>query len=149
MGMVVSDISAELEARDPAQKPDSWVYVVHNVVSEEVELNLQTIQAQSNLPDTGNVFISALSRSSVTISGPRARRKELFNSSLFFRDVRSIALPIFGDLWHASHFHDRSHVQAVVQGGKLQCQLEKGKRLVPVIPLFSTSTGKPFLAESA
>lgn len=144
MGVLVTEISADLETRDPSESPDTWAYVVHNVKPEEAQRELDTLRVRESLPETGKVFVSAISRTSVTVSGPPSRLKDVFKKSAFFRDARSIALPVFGGLCHAPHVYNRSHAQTIVKGGPLR--ISEVKRCLPMMPIYSTSTGKPFPA---
>ena len=61
----------------------------------------------------------------------------------FFRDRRSVVLPVYGGLCHAAHIYNEEHVHRIVQTSTLE------HRFVPQVPVFSTSKGKPFAAESA
>ncbi len=92
------------------------------------------------------IFISALSRTSVTVSGPPGRLKRVFLISDFFRDTKSIALPVYGGLCHASHIYSRSHVEDVV---RVSTSKLSTPRFTPVVPVLSTSTGRPFPAPDA
>lgn len=147
MGILVTDISADLEARVEGESPDSWAYVVHNVEPDEAQHQLDLFNFKERLPETGKISLSAYSRTSVTVSGPPARLKELFKKSQYYRDARSIALPVFGGLCHAPHIYDRSHAQRIVREATLNCN--EGKRLLPMTPVYCTSTGKPYVAQDA
>ena len=67
MGIHVQAVSENLEARDLTESPDTWACVVHNVDQATVQDNLDTMQAREDIPPTGKVFVSAVSRTSVTI----------------------------------------------------------------------------------
>lgn len=87
------------------------------------------------------VFVSAVSATSVTVSGPPARLKSLFRMADFFRDRKFVALPVYGGLCHAEHIYTMENVHHVVRTRSmdlLNCKLS------PRIPIHSTSTGKPF-----
>lgn len=98
------------------------------------------------MPEASKIFISALSATSVTISGPPSRLKSLFRNSDFFRDRRFIALPVYGGLCHAGHIYNSQHVQSVIQTSSLK---SLNVKCLPAIPVFSTSTGKPYSASTA
>lgn len=144
MGVLVSEISADLEARDPNEAPDTWAFVVHNVVPDDAQRELDAFRVRESLPETGKVFVSAISRTSVTVSGPPSRLKDMFKKSAFFRDARSIALPVFGGLCHASHVYNRSHAQSIVGGTTLRSV--ESKRCFPMMHIYSTGNGKPLPA---
>lgn len=147
MGVLVSSISSNLEAMDPNESPDTWAYVVHNVIPVDAQRELDAFCKREDLPETGKIFVSAISRTSVTISGPPSRLTSLFKRSAFFRDARSIALPVFGGLCHAGHIYDVSHAQSIVRGSALNCV--ESKRYSPMMHIYATSTGKPLPANNA
>lgn len=61
----------------------------------------------------------------------------------FFRDRRSVVLPVYGGLCHAAHIYNEEHVHRIVHTPTLEA------RFVPHVPVFSASKGKPFPAKSA
>jgi hypothetical protein len=92
------------------------------------------------------VFISALSATSVTISGPPARLQSLLLKVDLFRDRKHVALPVFGGLCHAGHIYSQENVHRVVRTPSMEALNSK---VTPRIPVFSTSTGAPFQAKDA
>lgn len=146
MGIHVQGVSESLEARDPAETPDTWAYVVHNVNPDTAQRELDTMHSREKIPDTGKIFISAVSRTSVTVSGPPSRLKALFLKSNFFRDSKSIALPVYGGLCHAPHIYGLQNTQSIVDSSSLNTLSTKSS---PVMPIYSTSTGVPYPAKSA
>lgn len=99
-----------------------------------------------HIPESGKIFISALSRTSVTISGPPSRLKVLFRDHDFFRDRQYINLPVYGGLCHAGHVFGQSNVRTVVRTKQMELV---DSRLKPRVPVFSTSTGEPYKVDSA
>lgn len=146
MGIHVQRVSENLQARDVSQSPDAWAYVVNNVDHSAVQEELDAIHVREETPNTGKIFVSAISRTSVTISGPSARLKTLFNKSEFFRAAKAIPLPVYGGLCHAPHVYGPQDTQSIVYGSSLK-SLNSNSR--PVMPLYSTSTGVPYQVETA
>lgn len=99
-----------------------------------------------NTPEPSKIFISAFSQTSVTVSGPPARLKHIFLVSDYFRDRRSIALPVFGGLAHAKHIYSTKDVENVVDTASIACLEPK---FTPAVSVLSTSTGAPFPAKTA
>jgi monodictyphenone polyketide synthase len=97
-------------------------------------------------PAASRIFISALSRTSVTVSGPPARLKHIFLLSDFFRDRKFVALPVYSGLCHASHIYNTDHVQSIVQTSTINALQSTTS---PGAPVLSTSTGRPFGAKTA
>ncbi|ROT34557.1 putative polyketide synthase [Sodiomyces alkalinus F11] len=146
LGIHVIGVSENLEARDMSEKPDTWAYVVHRIDPAEVQNELDSINTRSNTPSTGKIFVSAVSPTSVTISGPPSTLKKLFSKSEFFRKARSMPLPVYGGLCHAPHVYGREDMQSIVYGSQLSTVTAK---TVPLIPVYSTSTGLPYSAADA
>lgn len=86
----------------------------------------------------------------MTISGPPARLKRLFRVSKFFSGHQFISLPVFGGICHANHLFTSDHVEAIVyrKGDNPHCLKTKFPG-PPTHVLFSTSTGKPYEANTA
>lgn len=146
MGIHVQGVSENLEARELSESPDTWAYVVHNVDPAAAQKELDSMHSREEIPDTGKIFVSAISRTSVTVSGPPARLKALFNKSEFFRGSKFIALPVYGGLCHAPHIYGLQDMQSIVYGSSLNTLSTKSW---PVMPVYSTSTGLPYPAKSA
>ncbi|KAH7303307.1 hypothetical protein B0I35DRAFT_365198 [Stachybotrys elegans] len=148
LGVLVDDVSRNLQPRDPTEKgtPDSWAYVLPDVTAEQVQQELDAIRAREKTPETSKIFISALSATSVTISGPPARLKKLFVNADFFRDRKHVALPVYGGLCHAKHIYTEEHVQQVVRTPSME---RLNTQFTPRIPIYSTATGRPFPVTTA
>jgi hypothetical protein len=98
------------------------------------------------LPESGKVFISAVSATSVTISGPPSRLKKVLNDYDYFRNSRSVNLPVYGGMCHAEHVYDESHASAIVKTKHLE---RLSSNLVPSLPVLSSGTGQAYLAQTA
>ncbi|KAJ5655746.1 type I iterative polyketide synthase [Penicillium longicatenatum] len=146
LGIHVQGVSANLEARELSESPDTWAYVVHNVEPAVLQKELDTIYARNEIPATGKIFVSAVSRTSVTVSGPPARLKALFVTSEFFRESKYIPIPVYGGLCHAPHIYSLQDTQSIVCGSSLNTVLTKSW---PGIPIYSTSTGQYYRAKNA
>ncbi|THC93448.1 hypothetical protein EYZ11_007067 [Aspergillus tanneri] len=146
LGVVVDEISQNLEQRDPNSSPETWASVVTGVAVEDVQAELDSIHKTENTPRASQVFISALSQTSVTVSGPPSRLKRIFRLSEFFRGRKIVSLPVYGGLCHAEHIYNEKHVDEVIS---TQSMRQLNERLVPGIPIFSTSTGRPYVVGSA
>lgn len=85
----------------------------------------------------------------MTISGPPSCLKELFRTVAFFRDAKSVALPVYGGLCHAPHIYNEDSVQQVVDTESLQAMEGRRLSVPPRVAVYSTSTGRPFPAATA
>ncbi|KAF2209148.1 hypothetical protein CERZMDRAFT_87124 [Cercospora zeae-maydis SCOH1-5] len=140
LGIFVSDSSRLLEPAKKEGLPNSWAYVVHGVSSGDAQMELDVFHARKSIPRSAHIFISAKSRTSVTISGPPTRLKALFRTSAFFRDRKYAALPVYAGLCHASHLYSTDDAKVIVLS---ETQLSLWW---PVTDILSTSTGKAFFA---
>ncbi|KAF2844835.1 putative polyketide synthase [Plenodomus tracheiphilus IPT5] len=136
LGVLVHQVSQNIQHDDIHDDAslDSWAYVVPNVA------------ATQRTPAAAKIFISAFSETSVTISGPPARLKTLFRMDDFFRDLKSIALPVYSGLCHAAHIYTEDNIREVVATPSLE---SISSRFSPRHAVFSTSTGEPFIKTSA
>lgn len=141
MGVHVQSVSHHLEARDLSESPKTWAYVVHNIEPEFAQKELEKFHEQIPSSETARVFISAVSRTSVTISGPPSKLDNIFKKSKTFRDARSIALPVYGGLCHAPHIYSDYDTQVILEDVLLSSHKAHS-------PLYSTSTGMPYDATS-
>ncbi|EME79056.1 uncharacterized protein MYCFIDRAFT_34361 [Pseudocercospora fijiensis CIRAD86] len=146
MGVHVFGVSENLEARDLSEKPETWACVVHNVDPAVAQKELDAMQPAGEVPETGKVFISAISRTSVTVSAPPQKLKALLNKCEFFRKARYIELPVYGGLCHAPHIYSAQDTESIVRGASLNA---RRKGLEPVVPVYSTSSGQPYAAKTA
>ncbi len=146
MGIHVQGVSENLETRELSEIPDTWAYVVHNVDPAAAQKELDAMHSREKIPDTSKIFVSAISRTSVTVSGPPARLKALFNKSEFFRGSKFIVLPVYGGLCHAPHIYDLQDTQRIIHGSPLNTLSTKN---CVVLPIYSTSTGLIYPAKNA
>ncbi|KAH8810943.1 putative polyketide synthase [Xylogone sp. PMI_703] len=146
LGIHVQQVSENLEARDLSESPDTWAYVVHNVDPAAAQEELDAMHSRVEVPDTGKIFVSAISQTSVTVSGPPARLKSLFNKSEFFRTTRFIALPVYGGLCHAPHIYGLQDIRSIIHESSLYTSSTKSW---PVMQVYSTSSGLPYPAKDA
>ena len=148
MGIHVQSVLDILEPRDLTEKPETWAYVVHNVDPTEAEHELEAYNSRQEAPGTGKIFVSAVSRTSITVSGPPTRLAPLFDKSEYFRATKSIALPVYGGLCHAPHIYGLEDTHNIVHGGSAQLNMIKAD-CKPVVPIYSTSTGQQYAATQA
>lgn len=142
MGVHVQSVSQQLESLElPAEQRDTWAYVVHKIQPEEAQKELDTLHLANPAPETGKIFISAISRSSITISGPPSKLKNIFQKSKMFRDAISIALPVYGGLCHAPHVYSAKDTRAIVHGETKSLHSHSRTVLPLAKQLHSTNTG--------
>lgn len=70
----------------------------------------------------------------------------MFRTADYFRDRKSVALPVYGGLCHANHIYKMEDVHRVVRTRSMELITSK---FLPQTPIYSTSTGSPFHATNA
>lgn len=148
LGVHVQAVSHQLDARDVVDGAASWAYVVHGVDPDEVRKELDTIHDATPTANTCKIFISAVSRTSVTVSGPPSRLKRLFQKSKMFRDATAIPLPVYGGLCHAPHVYGAHDVKTIIHNGSPPPSVGNQSSRRPFGLLHSTSTGSPYSAST-
>ena len=148
LGVHVQGVSENLETRDPSSKPETWAYVVHDVDAGQAQTELDTAHARDNVPETGKIFISATDPTAITISGPPTQLKTIFHRIPFFRDARSVPLPVYGGLCHAPHIYHDNDVLSILATptGPLRAV---SSNMQPVMAVHCTSTGQRYPAKTA
>ncbi|KAF4553280.1 Atrochrysone carboxylic acid synthase-like protein [Elsinoe fawcettii] len=145
LGTVVWNLSKNLEPTDFLNPPNSWAYVVNGVVPTEAQAELDTINAQERYSAASKVFISAFAGSSVTISGPPSRLEALFKKYGYFRDRKTIPLPVYAGLCHAGHIYSEKHIKEITGPSSERLNPD----FWPSLLVYSTASGEPFAANSA
>ncbi|KAI1380222.1 putative polyketide synthase [Hypoxylon crocopeplum] len=145
LGVYVDEISRKLESSNPEGNLQSWAYVVTGKTQEEVQKELDQYNTSTGNPDITKVFISAADKISVSVSGPPSRVKDAFQHSQSLRYSKSLPLPVYDGLCHASHLYSQDHIDFVINGSP--SKLSSSRRVQ--LPLLSSRTGKPFNARIA
>ena len=144
MGVHIQHVSQQLQARDLTDAPDTWAYVLHNVDPGHAQQELEALHKAAQASETGKIFISAVSPTSVTISGPPSKLRGLFQKSKMFRDASSIALPVYVGVCLAPHVYRPRDTTVIVQGGKHAPNANHQTNGAKSRPLHSTSKGTPY-----
>lgn len=148
MGVHVQEVSANLVACDPSAGPETWAIVVHNVDPATAQMELDAVQASERVPETSKIFLSAISPTAITISGPPMRLKATLLKLPLFSEAKTIPLPVYGGLCHASHIYSRSDVTSILAAGDRTLNTVI-RNMRPIMQVYSTSTGEPYPARSA
>ncbi|KAK4977327.1 hypothetical protein LTR28_007483, partial [Elasticomyces elasticus] len=107
---------------------------------------IDALNVAEQVSDTGKIFISAVSRTSITISGPPSRLKSILNKCELLRSCKYISLPVYGGLCHAPHIYGSTDVTHIVRSDNMNAL----HSTYPVVrPLRSTSSGLPYQANDA
>lgn len=131
----------------------SWAMVVIGVPADTIQEELDRFNHLAESESTGTnatpltrVSISHVDNTSVGVTGPPTRLKQLFRQSELLRASRHSALPISGGLCHVPNVYEDDDVRAILETAEVWERW--GARAVQV-PLISPFTGSPFLCLDA
>ncbi|KAL3436408.1 hypothetical protein BDV09DRAFT_184345 [Aspergillus tetrazonus] len=131
----------------------SWATVVIGVPADTIQVELDRLNqlAESESPGANarpltGVSISHVDQTSVGVTGPPSRLKQLFRQSELLRSSRHSALPISGGLCHVPNVYDDEDVRAILEMAEAW---EKWGTHALQVPLISPFTGSPFLCSDA
>ncbi|EFR03594.1 conidial yellow pigment biosynthesis polyketide synthase [Nannizzia gypsea CBS 118893] len=145
LGIYVADISSKLETPQSDGTLKSWAHVVTEMTQASVQDELNQFNTDTHSPELTKVFISAADKTSVSVSGPPSRVKAAFQHSPILRYSKSLPLPVYDGLCHASHLYTRSDIDAIINCAESVIKPDRSVRLA----LLSSQTGKPFVAKAA
>ena len=145
LGVYVDDISRKLEAPEPDGTLQSWAHVVTKMTQDAVQNELTQFNSDTEGPDLTKVFISAADKTSVSVSGPPSRVKAAFQHSHDLRYSKSLPLPVYDGLCHASHLYSQDDIDIVINSAESVIPVSRPVQL----PLLSSQTGRPFAASTA
>ncbi|KAI9833795.1 MAG: hypothetical protein M1819_003530 [Sarea resinae] len=126
---------------DIEQSSESWAIAIGDLIPSKQQSVIDDFHIAHSIPVHKHAYLSAQSDSSATISGPPSVLKQLLSSSEIFSKAPKIQLPITA-AYHASHLGKLDADKIIGSSVLLESSLRKNTYVI------STSSGKPFLAES-
>ncbi|KAL8840742.1 MAG: hypothetical protein Q9170_001180 [Blastenia crenularia] len=125
---------------------DSWSVVVGGTTKENAQDALAEFHKNNSVTTLKKAYISAISRSSVTISGPPSILEQLSDSAYAF-GTTSYPVPIGGP-YHAKHLHSKTNVQQFLRSSAphLSSVLDDYHLLLPIVSSSSGSLLDPSLS---
>ncbi|RMZ77257.1 hypothetical protein DV738_g4532, partial [Chaetothyriales sp. CBS 135597] len=139
VGAHVGRVAQQIEC---ASRSQSWSTIVA-ADEKSAQSALDAFHEAHGIAPANRLWISALSASSVTISGPPSIKARAFEESEFFRTHKSAPASIYAP-YHAAHLHSDADLEKVLRPqtkeifGEAPCQFH----------VFSSVTGKPFPAKT-
>ncbi|KAL8845448.1 MAG: hypothetical protein Q9176_000084 [Flavoplaca citrina] len=131
----------------------SWATVVIGVPVETIQRELDRFNGSEEVEDTDIntrpltvLSISHVDDTSVGITGPPTRLKELFRQSEMLHSSRHSALPISGGLCHVPNVYEQDDVRTILEAAEIW---ERWGARVVQVPIVSPFTGSPFLCSDA
>ncbi|KUI58481.1 Conidial yellow pigment biosynthesis polyketide synthase [Cytospora mali] len=121
----------------PAEKSESWTYIISSTNADEAQSILEKFNNAHSIPTASQAYISAVSASSVAISGPPMTLEALSESLSF--PGKPTTIPVYGP-YHAAHLHSSADVAKILRldDEDVKDALHKTK---PRSPIMSCSTG--------
>lgn len=145
LGIYVADLSKKLEAPQSDGTLQSWAHVVTGIGQDGIHHELSRFNETYGGQDLTKVFISAADKNSVSVSGPPSRLKAAFQFSQELRYSKSLALPVYDGLCHASHVYSKEDIETILDlPSTVICPTHPVR-----LSLSSSQTGKPYLARTA
>jgi hypothetical protein len=145
LGVYVQDFSQKLESAQPDGDLQSWAHVVTGMSKETVGEELAKYNFQTGVSDLSKIFISAVDRTFVGITGPPSRLRAAFQYSQSLKYSNSFPLPIYDGVYHASHIYTAEDVTAIVAGSSDELPAPRTMN----ISLISSQHGTPFRCTTA
>ncbi|WPH01307.1 Hypothetical protein R9X50_00414600 [Acrodontium crateriforme] len=120
-----------IEASKPNDQSSSWSFVISLSESKGQEV-LKRFRSETDLPTSAHPYISAVTTSTLTFSGPPSSLKRLIDSYALKSHALEITTP-----YHASHLYGPEDIDDIFSRGID----EKVAHLRPQISIFSLSSG--------
>ncbi|KAL3457362.1 hypothetical protein BJX64DRAFT_295952 [Aspergillus heterothallicus] len=145
LGVYVNEISRKLEAPQADGTLLSWAHVITGQTQTAIQDELSQCNAELGTPELLKVFISAADKTSVSISGPPSRIKACYGASHLLRYSKTLPLPVYDGLCHATHLYSQDSINTVINSAESIIPTSRPVR----IALLSSNTGQPFVAANA
>ncbi|KAJ6155451.1 hypothetical protein N7470_006017 [Penicillium chermesinum] len=140
LGMCVAKLRELVEGN--GSPPASWSVFVSGIPEKEAQKMIEQFGSNNAIPRVSAPYISAVSASGVTISGPPTTLEPFVERSLA-KGFKPVRMPIHGP-YHASHLYDTRDVARILGSWPS----ETFETYVPRIPVISSETGKIVDAKS-
>ncbi|KAK4214708.1 hypothetical protein QBC37DRAFT_372701 [Rhypophila decipiens] len=101
------------ERLSPAhEKSESWTYIFPGLKEADVASKLDEFHQSSGIPQASRVYVSAVSASSIAISGPPATLKSLVSHGSI--SAKPTSIPVYGP-YHARHLHSAADIDKILR----------------------------------
>ncbi|KAL1305990.1 hypothetical protein AAFC00_004123 [Neodothiora populina] len=105
--------NAKLSLVQGDEKKESWSTIVAGVTNEAAQKALDAYHAEKKLSISSKAYISAVSTMAITISGPPATTKRLFEECEALRQYQKVSLPVYAP-YHADHLYSDISLQKIL-----------------------------------
>ena len=119
-----------------------WSTIITGTSEKDAKEALSKFHQEKGIPQSNQAYISAVSVMAVTITGPPATVKRLFEESSLSQSHR-VPIPVYAP-YHAEHLYSDSDCDKIFEGQVADIL----KKYQPSYMVHSASTGKPIVAEN-
>ncbi|KAH6697033.1 conidial yellow pigment biosynthesis polyketide synthase [Plectosphaerella plurivora] len=106
-----SHVASMAERLSPSSSNESWNHLFAGLQESAAIEALESFHTSQFIPPASRAYISAVSTTSVAISGPPATLKAFVDSSI--AKVNSTPVPVYGP-WHAAHLNADADVDKIL-----------------------------------
>nr|BBL33417.1 putative polyketide synthase [Lachnum palmae] len=114
IGVKVNEAAQRLSTSRDGDASQSWSTLVIGVQKESVIAELERFNKSKGLPKASLAYVSSSGKDAVTVSGPPATLKNLFEDSSSLKKRKLVKLDIFGP-FHAPHVYNTADIDEVLQ----------------------------------
>lgn len=140
-GTCVGVVKGALE--QAANSKESWSTIVTGTSDQSAKDALAEFHQEKGIPVSSQAYVSAVSVMAITISGPPATTRRLFQDSETLNKNHRVPIPVYAP-YHAAHLYNKSDIEKILDDESRQLL----KSFRPVGLIHSASTGKCHAATS-
>lgn len=140
-GTCVGTVKGALE--QAANSKESWSTIVTGTSDQSAKDALAEFHQEKGIPASSQAYVSAVSVMAITISGPPATTRRLFQDSETFNKNHRVPIPVYAP-YHAAHLYNTSDIERILDDESRELL----KSFRPVGLIHSASTGKCHTATS-
>ena len=108
IGVCVANVGSNID-----NVSSSWSTLITGVSEQNVRQSIDDFHQSTQVAPFDQIYISAVSPVTLTISGPPKVARRLFEEGHIFRDAQMIKLPIYAP-YHANHLYSTKDVETIL-----------------------------------
>ena len=110
-----------------------------------VEQEVANFNTDNGGPELAKVFLSAADETSVSVTAPPSRLKDIFHASHALRYSKSMPLPVYSGICHGAHIYSTEDIKTVVDSTSSLIPTTTSVKLA----LLSSASGEPYPATTS
>ncbi|PKS07657.1 hypothetical protein jhhlp_006263 [Lomentospora prolificans] len=96
----------------PSAQAEPWTMIFSGVGEEEASIALSNHYKSNNIPSANRAYVSAISSSSIAVSGPPATLRDVVEKRLF--SSNPLTIPVYAP-YHAPHLHSAINIEKILR----------------------------------